>query len=276
MSGYRIATNFGAAEVGFHGSFWADPETFDPVRLDVVANDIPGFIKLTEAANRIDYARMRIGSSDVLLPQSGELRTHEAQGWENRNQISFTHCREYGVESVIRFDDVGDSSGSTSASGSRFTVLPPGLPLTLTLETAIEAATAHIGDLISARVDADVRVKGKVAVPKDAVVSGRLRRMEIHKEGWPYVLAGLEFTQIEFEGKQARFFAELEKVILPPGAEGPKRAGIRITGGPKVNDARDLPGVGVVSAMGSSLRLPHGTRMLWKTISYAQAAEEGK
>ena len=264
ISGYHLGTNLGAASVGFHGSFWADPQTFDAARLDIIADDIPSYIGLTNAGNRIDYAIVRIGSADALLPQSGELKTREAHGWENRNQISFTHCREYGVASVIKFDDP-DAPEGANASGTSFTDLPPGLALSLALETPIDGATSHVGDLISARVDLDASHKGKVIVPKDAMVSGRLRRMEVHQEGWPYVLAGLEFTQIEFQGKQARFFAELEKLILPPGAEGPRKV-----------DARDLPGVGVVSARGNSFRLPKGTRMLWKTISYAQAEEIGK
>ena len=103
--------------------------------------------------------------------------------------------------------------------------------------------------------------KGNVVVPKDAVVTGRLRLLERHPEGFPYVLAGLEFIELEFEGKQTRFFAELEKVLLAPGPGVPRRV-----------EARDLPGVGMVSATGNGLRLAEGTRMIWKTISYAQAA----
>jgi hypothetical protein len=269
ISGYRVGTNLGAAIVGFHGSFWADPKTFDAVRLDIMGDDIPDYTGLSAVSNRVDYAMVRIGGSDVLLPQGGELRTRQAAGWESRNQISFTHCREYGVQSVIKFDDAdaaeGSGGGGADSAGTSYIDIPPGLQLTLKLETPIDAATAHVGDIIAATVDVDARHKGAVAVPKDAVITGRLRRLELHKEGWPYVLVGLEFIQIEFAGKQTRFFAELEKVILPPGAEGPKRVA-----------AKDLPGVGMVSAMGNNLRLPVGTRMNWKTISYAQAADIGK
>jgi hypothetical protein len=275
VSGYRVGTNFGSAMVGFHGSFWADPKTFDAVRLDIIADDVPDYTGLTGVENRVDFAKVRIGAADVLLPQSGELKTHEVHGWESRNRISFTHCREYGVTAVIRFDDLSDSAEGSDGDGSRppgggmlgtnYIELPSGLQLTLRLDSAIDAATSQIGDVLSAAVDVDAKHKGKVTVPKDAVVSGRLRRMEQHKEGWPYVLAGLEFTQIEFGGKQSRFFAELEKLILPAGTAGPKKL-----------DAKDLPGVGMVSAMGNVLRLPKGTRMIWRTISYQQAAEIGK
>ena len=217
---------------------------------------------LSDAASRVDYAEVRIGAADVLLPQSGELKTRQVAGRESRNQISFTHCREYGVQSVIRFDDVTENlDGKT---GTNYIDIPPGLQITLKLETPVDANTARVGDPIAATVDVEIRQKGAVVIPKDAIITGRLRRMEVHKEGWPYVLAGLEFIQIEFGGKQTRFFAELEKIILPTGAEGPKRV-----------SAKDLPGVGVISAMGNNLRLPAGTRMIWKTISYAQAADIG-
>ena len=261
VSGYQVGTNLGTAEVGYHGSFWADPQTFDAVRLDVIADDVPYYTGLTKATNRVEYATVRIGSADVLLPQSGELETREIHGFENRNAISFTHCREYGVQTVIRFDDATNAS----EADTRYIELPPGLQLSLSLSTPVDSGAAHIGDVISAIVDVEAKHKGKLAVPKDAVVTGRLRRLEEHKEGWPSVLAGLEFTEIEFEGKQTRFFAELEKIIMPAGAEGPRRV-----------EALDLPGVGIVSAMGNRLRLPKGTRMLWKTISYQQANAIGR
>ena len=260
QSGYEVGTTGRRAIVGYHGSFWADPETFDAVRLDLIADDVPHNTGLTDVGNRVDYARVRIGSADVLLPQGGALQARQVSGWASRNQISFTHCREYGVEAVIRFDDPADPAGA--ARGTNYVDLPPGLQLSLRLETPIDAGTAHVGDLITAELEVDAKHKSTVVVPKDAIVSGRLRRLEVHKEGWPYVLAGLEFIQIEFNGKQSRFFAELEKVILPPGAEGPKRV-----------QSKDLPGVGMISATGNHFRLPKGTRMVWKTLSYQQAAE---
>ena len=260
MSGYQVGTNLGWAMVAYHGSFWADPQTLDAVRIEVDADEVPEYTGLSGAWDRVDYAISRIGSADVLLPLNGELRTRDLKGWESANQIAFTHCREYGVQAVIKFDNDADSTDGGSG-GTKYVELPSGLQMTLTLETPLDAATAHIGDVLAASVQVDARHKGTVVVPKDAVVTGRLRLLEHHKEGWPYVLAGLEFIQLEFEGKQTRFFAELEKIVLPAGAGGPRRV-----------SARDLPGVGMVSATGNNLRLPKGTQMIWKTISYAQAA----
>jgi hypothetical protein len=254
LSGYRFRSPYGQAILGYHGSFWVDPETYDAVRLEIVADVIPPELRVAGARDQIDYSRVRIGSADVLLPQSAEMMVWQNDNAGNRNQISFTHCREYGVESVIKFDDPETPSGLLD---SHYVDLPPGVQLNLVLETPIDEASSHIGELISARVEVDAMHRRALAVPKDAVVTGRIRRMEVHKEGWPYVLAGLEFTMVGFNGKEARFFANLEKLVLPPGVQGPKRV-----------TAHDLPGVGVISAPGNHLRLPKGTRMVWKTVPY--------
>jgi hypothetical protein len=262
LSGYRFTTTRGRAIIGYHGSFWVDPKSLDLVRMDIIADDIPPELGVADSRDRIDYSRVHIGGADALLPQSAEMTVLLNGAGASRNQIAFTHCREYGVESVIKFDDPAESGESAGLLGSSYVDLPPGLQLILALDAPIDAATAHIGDLITAIVETDAKHKNALAVPKDAVVTGRLRRLEVHKEGWPYVLAGLEFTQIEFNGKQSRFFAELQRIILPEGSNGPKR----------VID-RELPGVGMISAMGNNLLLPKGTRLIWKTLSYEESAK---
>ena len=269
MSGYLVSTDKGTETVGYHGSFWADPRMFDAVRLDIFADQIPAYLGVDQAGNRIDYAWVRIGTSNALLPQSGELTMRQIAGWESRNQITFTHCREYGVESTISFGEIPET-GQTNA-GTRDVELPAGLQLTIRLETPIDSDTSQAGDPIRGSVDVEAKHKGKVVVQKDAVVLGRVRALERHLEGWPYVLAKLEFTEIEFEGKTARFFASFEKIIPPPGSEGIKR----IAGsGPQ--GMTGLPAVGTVSAPGNRMVLPAGLKMVWKTLSYEQASETGK
>jgi hypothetical protein len=258
MSKFNVGTDLGRAEIGFHGSFWADPQTLDAVRIDITGDDIPSYTGLSGTWDRVEYASSIIGGREVLLPLSGEIRTRDLRGWENSNELTFTHCREYGVQSVIKYDDP-DKPSEGGPGGTKYIDLPAGLQLTLTLETPFDAAAAHVGDPVAARVEADVKHKNTVIVPKDAVVTGRVRRLEFHSEGWPYVLLGIELIQMEFGGKQARFFAELEKVTLPADAAGPKRV---------VN--RDLPGVGMISANGNQLRLPVGAQLVWKTTSLEQ------
>jgi hypothetical protein len=264
-SGYQLVTSFGQAIVGFHGAFWANPQTFDVIRMSITADDIPPALGIDQAGQGIDYALVRIGASTALLPQSGEITMRQITGSEDRNQLTFTHCREYGVETTLSFGEV-DASAEPSG-GTHAVELPAGLLLTIRLETPVDSEKALVGDTISGKVDEDARLKGKIVVHKDALVSGRIRRLEQHLEGWPYVVARLEFTQIEFEGKSARFFAELEKIIPVPELPTIKRVATKDLPG-----VGGLPGIGTVSAMGNRLVLPAGTRMIWRTLTYEQAS----
>jgi hypothetical protein len=265
VSGYQISTSSGSAIVGYHGTFWADRQTFDVARMEIAADDIPLELGIDRAGQAVDYALVRIGASSALLPQSGDITMRQSNQWEERNQLTFTHCREYGVETTLSFGEVADSL--EPSAGTRAVELPPGLQLTIRLDTPIDSEKAQVGDPISGKVDEDAKIKGKIVVHKDALVSGRLRRLEQHLEGWPYVLARLEFTAIEFEGKTARFFAELEKIVPLRGSEGLRRVATK-----DVPGVGGLPGVGTVSQAGNRMLLPAGMRMIWRTLSYDQAS----
>jgi hypothetical protein len=213
-SGYTIMTNLGQAIVAYHGSFRVDPQTLQAVRMDVRADDIPPGLGVSDATTRIDYARVRLGSSDVLLPQSAEQTFRQFSDYESRNRVEFTHCNQYAAESVISFDD----QTAATAPVSRIE-LPAGLSLAIGLETPLDLEATQVGDLISGKVQADVKHKGRVAVPKGALVSGRVRRFEKYTGEAPYFVVGLEFSEVDFPGNRARFFAELEQITLPAGAE---------------------------------------------------------
>jgi hypothetical protein len=89
------------AVVGFHGSFYVDPDTLEVRRLGVVAEDIPAELELTAAETRVDYARLRIGDDEFLLPVEKRTDDGDAQfGWEELDPILFLpaiHGREYAV-----------------------------------------------------------------------------------------------------------------------------------------------------------------------------------
>jgi hypothetical protein len=77
-------------------------------------------------------------------------------------------------------------------------LFPASLTLTIGLETPLDLETAHVGDLISAKVQSAVKHKGVVIVPKGALVSGRLRRLEKYTDESPYFVVGLEFSEVDF------------------------------------------------------------------------------
>jgi len=103
-SGFRVTSSNETAVVGERGSFRADAKTFDLLRLETEAVDIPLRLGLLEVSTRIEYHRVRIGKVDVLMPKSAEHVLISANGARNRNEITFSGCREYRTDSVIKFD----------------------------------------------------------------------------------------------------------------------------------------------------------------------------
>ena len=50
LSGYSIKMGAASAIVGYHGSFYADPVTFDMERIEVIADDLPSELMLSAAS----------------------------------------------------------------------------------------------------------------------------------------------------------------------------------------------------------------------------------
>src|SRR5215469_9698013 len=73
-SGQTFHLQSGSGKVSLHGSFWADPETLDVVRLAVSAADIPPTLPISGADWTMDYAPVVAGLGEpVLLPQSADF-----------------------------------------------------------------------------------------------------------------------------------------------------------------------------------------------------------
>ena len=104
-SGYEMNIGGERALVGFSGSFWADAETLELMRLTVNADDIPMRLKVAKAVQSIDYGRVRLNETDFLLPQRAEMDLEELSGGESRNHTEFSHWLQYVGESTLVFDD---------------------------------------------------------------------------------------------------------------------------------------------------------------------------
>lgn len=67
---------------------WADPNTYDVVRLEMNADDFPVTLPLKEAITIIDYARNRLATNDRTSWRSsrpqGTARNHSTSGTESR------------------------------------------------------------------------------------------------------------------------------------------------------------------------------------------------
>jgi hypothetical protein len=266
-SSYHVRVGEKQATVACRGSFWADRETRDLLRLDVRAAEIPPELGLSEAITVIDYGKVRVGSSDFLLPQSVEFVASQTSGYANRNRVEFSGCRQYVGEAIIAFEEPAAAPGVREKKGVEME-LPAGLSFDTRLATPIRSQRSMVGDPVAAIVQADVKKDGTVVVPKGARLTGRIRRLEKHMDGSKYYVVGLEFDLLEWEGKQARFFAGLEEAGARMFLSGPKG----LSPGYPTENANILlmrggPGAGAFVVNGNKFDLSPGFRMVWRTAA---------
>jgi hypothetical protein len=275
-SGYQIRANGASAVVRLTGSFWIDAASLELVRMEVRADEIPPALGIERTVTVIDYARMHIGDSEVLLPQDAKMLMDLLGGEVRRNEIGFSHCHEYLSESSIRFD-MPDTPVAVSAPRVRQMDLPAGLTVSVALDTAIDSNTAHVGDLLRGHVVNDVRRKDKtIIIPKGAIVTGRIRGVERVRSPGPAIDVTVELAELESENWRAQFYGEL----LPKVSKGAEDSSLNI---PSINGRAiaatpsadpvvqavhsvDIPGTGVLHMAGAPFRIAAGFRMNWRTL----------
>jgi len=173
---YRIRVPPHEGIVGYSGTFEVDAVTLDLLRLEVIVDEIPEKLGLAEASAKIAYARVPIGDGDFLLPKASELTMLSVQGEESRNEISFSGCRQFKVESGLV---VGDSAPTNPMPpGMTALTLPPRAILDLELSDDLNLESAAIGDRVHTILRHPVREGRRVIVPEGASVSGRLVRVD--------------------------------------------------------------------------------------------------
>jgi hypothetical protein len=276
--GLSVSLPEGAGTVGEQGSFWADPQSLDLIRLESQADEIPPYLPLVEMTLNVNYARMRIGEYGVLLAQDAGLHMRKTTGEENYNHLEYTHCRAFSAQSEIRFDSdpqgaaqppPSDSHKTLSEEGRAGEAIPPFLPIALQLTAPITDRDA-VGRLIEARVSGDVVRKGKIVVPHGSLVRGRIRRLERYQEGGEYVV-GLEFTEVELNGGSMRFYADLIRMDRTPGIRASlnELVVVRTGGGYQTTSQTvtlpELPGVASFFVSGKTFTIPSGFHMIWRT-----------
>lgn len=249
-SGYNLRVEKHQATVAYHGAIYADPHTFDVERIEVNADEIPAELGLAGATDRMDYARVPIGGGDFLLPDQSELTMTDLTGGANRNQVRFASCREFTGQSELAF--TGAVSNVKAVAAVREIVVPSGIGLALRMAADLDTRTAAVGDPVRARLDQDIKQKGRILFLKGACVLGRITRME-HRGG--SVIAGLDFSEIEGDGARAAVRLKLENVA--------SREFLDPQPGPALPAAQ--PGEGIIPLGAGHFQLNRGTLMYWRT-----------
>jgi hypothetical protein len=255
QSGYMIRIGDKRALVAYHGSIFADSKTSDVHRIDVIAENIPPLLGLAATDMRMDYARVKIGETDFLLPAESELTLADLDGQEHRNHVRLASCREFAGESVLTFDEAPADSASPATKVEEIS-LSADLVLDLRLDNEIDTDTAAVGDLLRARLASDVKQKGRVLIAKGATVTGRVTRLEKHSE---YTELGLEFGEAEGDGVSARFQGRLDTFprdwFLAP-AVIQRRAAVRPA----------PAGESILILKSGHVRVSRGTPIFWRTV----------
>jgi hypothetical protein len=188
---YRLRSVRGAAMVGYHGSFWIAEGTVDPVRINVIADDVPTELGFNAARGLLDYGPTTIGSRTSVLPQAAEIVFTDTEGTEHRSRLSFRACHEFVGESVVKFNVPAPEST---------VALPDDFTVDADLVTPIDSTTAAGGDSIQVSLRNPIKMNDGIVAPKGATLSGRIAR--ITKNGASYAL-DFTFTLLVFEGGYA-------------------------------------------------------------------------
>jgi hypothetical protein len=256
QSGYTIRMGEKHALVAYRGSIFADPKSLDVQRIDVIAENIPRILDLAETDTRMDYARVKIGDADFLLPAESQLTLVDLDGQEHRNHVRLSACREFTGESVLSFADAPEDSAAAAPAKIEEISLPADLLLDLRLDVDIDTDTAAVGDLVLARLGSDVKQKGRVLVAKGATVTGRITRLEKRQD---YTELGLKFTEAESSQVRARFEATIDSVPqdwFMASTLTQRHVAVR----------RPETGEGILILKGGHVRMIRGIAIFWRTV----------
>ena len=262
-----------------------DSQTYDVIRLELNADDIPPSVPISALTTSVNYGRTALISQlTVLLPQTADVRLVKNSGQISHDQVEFTHCRVFGAESTIDFN------ASDARQQARFGAvslddtlrhLPGGLQLSVKLPSRISSHMV-VGTLIDGVIAGDVKRKHAVVIPAGARA---LRRMERYTDPFVYFVVGIEFTEVEVDGIQHLFYADLVDIdpvpglelALPTGNNGIETPKNQLGGPGSVTTVirerilvHSLPGVATVFFKGDPLDLPANFRTVWKTRAFKE------
>jgi hypothetical protein len=225
-SHYMLRMGLEEGLAGYHGTFWVDPKTFDLIRLEVIADEIPANVPLKVASDRMDYFLAKIGEGDFLLPKGSQMTLTDNTGNESRNYTVFTNCRQYGTESTISFADPSPDAQPSLEPAKPLPpiMLPEGLTIMMALDNEIDGGRAAVGDAISATVSGTVKHGKDVVIPKGAKFKGRLTQLS--RNGSDHLFS-FEFNRIEFGGRQGILSASLVELGMPVVDRAPP--GVRVS-----------------------------------------------
>jgi hypothetical protein len=104
-SHWRVQAPSQSIHPAYKGSVWIEPESGRVLRIEIQARSLPEEFPIDVVESVIDYASVRIGSGQFVLPVHAESLSCQ-RGTQNcsRNTIDFRNYHKYEAESSITFD----------------------------------------------------------------------------------------------------------------------------------------------------------------------------
>jgi hypothetical protein len=185
--------------IGYRGWFYVEPASAKLERLVVDASEFPEG-DLCRVVDTMDYATVKIGTGDFLLPEVSKMVVLYRNGEEARNETHFSSCHEFTGQSTLLFDDSDEPSSPAAVAKAALKSLPPHTRVRVKIDPPIDSATAAAGDFIVGAVEHEVKDKGQVIIRTTDRLHGRLLRLEQYIAPEPYWLVAIRFDSIERDG----------------------------------------------------------------------------
>ncbi len=225
----------------------------------------------------------------LLIPERAEMRMVLFTGEIQRNEIHLTQCREFRVETALRFDGEEAASEVASAESARAlapvtirlagpSVLPEGVALPLSLESPVNLAEAAVGDALQARLTQAVTFSGGLTLPQGVVAELRIRRLERIQQPEPHAVVWIELSAIRLENTTYLGLAQLERNDRIRGMTDRLETKVQTGASTMWDQTRSIdavseeviypsiPGVGAFLFRGDPGTLPAGFKMTWRTL----------
>jgi hypothetical protein len=183
------------ATLAYEGKFWIDSENAELSRMTIVVPQTPRHSETCRIETSIDYQRVPIAGSQLLLPQLTLLKLWDSDGSRYENRTMYGTCRAFQSESVLRTDiDPGPAAtAADSAAQSPFNI-PPGIVVRIALLSRIDGETAFAGDAIEGQITEPLRFR-------NCRILGRIVRLEQNLLPSHYFTLGLKFDVLQVNGQ---------------------------------------------------------------------------
>jgi hypothetical protein len=211
-SHYMVQAGGGWRVAGYEGEIQIDPNSFELRRLVVRTSELPEEADACEATTAVEYATIRIGTGDFLLPRQSTLHFLMRDATESEISATYSGCRQFVGEAKLVLQAGETARKRPPARGAPISI-PAGLPIMLALEEPIDSDTAAAGDTVAAQVTSAVRENASrtVIIPAGSKVQCRVVRMEHWLDSPRYFLVALQLETIEVSGIVSPFYAILRR-----------------------------------------------------------------